>query len=114
MWPPSPNAPRTYVVGETGTIPTARAVGTLAYASAIFRAVTAAMPTSCWRLHVEAGVSRLDLTNIRTDPRVPPRGKTETRSLGVTCVPYAAAAMLLATGDEAFGQAYDAHIDNLR
>ncbi|MFN7981783.1 MAG: glycoside hydrolase family 9 protein [Vicinamibacterales bacterium] len=110
----SPNAPRTYVVGETGTIPTARAVGTLAYASAIFRA-----SDSRYADELLAAARRgWEYVAARPDehsdgPTCPASRQDGDAVVGRHVRAYAAAAMLLATGDEAFGQAYDAHIDNL-
>jgi endoglucanase len=98
-----------YKPGEVGTMATARAVGTLAYAAAIFAPIDREFASrsleAAWRgwRYLEAR------PNEHSDgPTCPASRQDGDPELGREVRLYAAAGMLLATGDPKFRQAFDA------
>ncbi|HVP60686.1 MAG TPA: glycoside hydrolase family 9 protein [Myxococcaceae bacterium] len=91
-----------YGGGEVGTLATARAVGTLAFAATRFRRVDAAFAERCLRA-ARAGVGYLDAHPETTDgPSCPSARRDGDAAVGRSTRSYAAAGMALATGETRF------------
>ena len=104
----TPNSVPPYRDGEVGTIATARAIGTLAYASVVFRAFDVAFAERCLAaardgyryLEVHAGEN--------TDGPSCPAGRSDGDAVvGRHVRMYAAAGMLLATGQQRYRDDFD-------
>jgi endoglucanase len=99
-----------YRAGEVGTIATARAVGTLAFASVLFRPYDAAFAERS----LEAARSGYSFLRDRPDensdgPTCPAMRQNNDPSVGRDVRMYAAAGLLLATGDAAFRADFEAN-----
>jgi endoglucanase len=91
-----------YGPGEVGTLATARAVGTLAFAATRFRRMDAAFAERCLRA-ARAGVAYLDRNPGSTDgPSCPSARRDGDAAVGRSTRFYAAAGMALATGEARF------------
>ena len=111
-----PERARKYAPGEVGTMATARAVGTLAYAASVFatidREFAARSLDAAWRGWRYLAARPSEHSDGPTCPASRQDGDAE---LGRQVRLYAAAGMLLATGDVAFREAfaqYDGDIAN--
>lgn len=110
----APNSPRTYTLGEIGTIPTARAVGTLAYASAVFRPVDAVYADELLDAARRGWAYLAARPEENSDgPTCPASRQDDDLTAGRHVRAYAAAAMLLATNAPEFQERYDAYADTL-
>ena len=105
-----PEAVRVYKHGEIGTMATARAVGTLAYASSVFAPIDRAFAERSlaaarrgWR-YLEA---RPDEHS--DGPTCPASRQDGNADLGRQVRLYASAGMLLATGDQTFQRAFSSY-----
>ena len=105
-----PEAMAPYSAGEVGTLATARAVGTLAYASQAFRAHDARFAQRCLQA-AERGYAYLAAhAGEDTDgPTCPAYRLDGNAVVGHDVRMYAAAGMLLATGGERYRQDFEAH-----
>ena len=91
-----------YRNGEVGTLATARAVGTLAFAATRFAGVDPAFSERCLRA-ARAGVAYLDAHPESSDgPTCSSARRDGDTAVGRSTRFYAASAMLLATGEERF------------
>ena len=91
-----------YRDGEVGTLATARAVGTLAFAATRFRRVDGVFADRCLRA-ARAGVEYLDTHPETTDgPSCPSARRDGDAAVGRSTRFYAAAGMALATGEPRF------------
>lgn len=104
----TPNSVPPYREGEVGTLATARAVGNLAYASAIYRPVDPGFSGACLAA-ARLGVRYLEghrgeNTDGPTCPAARRDGDTE---VGRQARMFAAAGMLLATGEPRFAQMFE-------
>ena len=105
---------RLYKSGEVGTIPTARAIGTLAYASTVFRRFDRQFAerslNAAWK-----GWEYLEgRPGQNTDGPTCPASRQDGDSVAGRHVrAYAAAGMLLATGDARFSRAFEEYADDL-
>lgn len=108
------NVPR-YSAGEVGTIATARAVGALAYASATFRAFDGPFADRCLQA-ARRGYAYLNgLVGQHTDGPSCPAYRAEGNSkVGRQGRMYAAAGMLLATGESPFRADFDANYEEIQ
>jgi len=104
----TPNSVPPYTQGEVGTLATARAVGTLAFASAVFRPVDAAFADRCLAA-AGGGLRYLDRhRGENTDgPTCPAARRDGDAEVGRQARSYAAAGMLLATGDGRFREMFE-------
>jgi endoglucanase len=102
------NVPK-YVNGELGTFATARAVGNLAYASTIYRRYDAAFADRCLEA-ARKGYAYLKAhwTENSDGPTCPAYNADGNLEVGMHARMFAAAGMLLATGDVAFREDFDA------
>jgi len=110
----APHSPRTYVSGEIGTIPTARAVGTLAYASVVFRPFDGDFAKQLLD-GARRGWSYLAARPGENSdgPTCPASRQDGDAAVGRHVRAYAAAGMLLATGDEEFRARFEETADAL-
>jgi endoglucanase len=102
-----------YRFGELGTIPTGRAVGTLAFASAVYRRHDPAFARRClvaalrgW-LFLEAHPGATD------GPTCPVMRQDGDEQAGREVRMYAAAGLLLATGDPAYREPFEANYSEI-
>lgn len=107
----TPTSVAPYVAGEVGTVPTARAVGTLAFASVVFRPYDAAFADRCLR------AARRGDAWLAARPLEDSDGTTcgayradGDRRVGRSVRMLAAAGMLLATGDPAERDAFERNL----
>ncbi|MEQ1911797.1 MAG: glycoside hydrolase family 9 protein, partial [Vicinamibacterales bacterium] len=105
---------RAYVSGEVGTIPTARAVGTLAYAATVFRPFDQEFAERSLNA-ARRGWQYLEARRgENTDgPTCPASRQDGDAVAGRHVRAYAAAGMLLATGDSGFDRAFEENADSL-
>jgi len=102
-----------YRFGEIGTIPTGRAVGTLAFAAAVYRAHDPEFAQRCL-LAALRGWLFLEANPEGTDgPTCPVMRQDANEQANRDVRMYAAAGLLLATGDPAFREPFDAHSSDL-
>ena len=103
-----------YRDGEAGTIPTARAVGTLAYASSVFRTLDPAFSARCLAA-AQRGESYLEARGAENSdgPTCPSYRLSGNAQVGHDVRAYAAAGMLLATGDSRYRRTFEAHLQDL-
>jgi len=105
------NAPDTvppYRHGEVGTLATARAVGTLAYASHVFRRIAPAFARSCLAAAQRGDAYLRAHPDEATDgPSCPAYRADGNREIDRHVQMYAAAGLLLATGDPAAREAFE-------
>jgi endoglucanase len=105
----TPNSVPPYKNGEVGTLATARAVGNLAYASLVYRPFDAAFAQRCLTA-AQAGMRYLEAHRGEdTDgPTCPAARRDGDREVGRRARSFAAAGMLLATGEGRFRDAFEA------
>jgi endoglucanase len=109
----TPNSVPPYRNGEVGTLATARAVGNLALAASVYRTLDAPFSEACLRA-ARAGVLYLDAhpgeaTDGPSCPSARADGDTE---VGGRARSFAAAGMLLATGEARFQRDFEATFTN--
>ncbi|MGO9064566.1 MAG: glycoside hydrolase family 9 protein, partial [Myxococcaceae bacterium] len=104
----TPNSVPVYKNGEVGTLSTARAVGNLAFAAALFRPLDAAFSMACLRA-AWAGVGYLDAHAAEdTDgPSCSSFRADGNKEVGRGARSFAAAGMLLATAEPRFAKAFE-------
>ncbi|HEX9486855.1 MAG TPA: glycoside hydrolase family 9 protein [Gemmatimonadales bacterium] len=111
----TPDRVPTYKNGEVGTLATARAVGHLAYASTIFRPYEARFADRClqaaWSGYRYLRAHWSENTDGPTCPALRADGDAE---IGRHARMYAAAGMLLATGDGRFRDDFEESFEELR
>ena len=107
-------SPIAYRHGEIGTIPTARAVGTLGFAASAFKPVDSAFSARALAA-ARRGWAFLDAhAGENSDgPTCPNSRQDSDETVGRHVRMYAAAGMLLATGEEPFKTAFERHADTL-
>ena len=109
-----PEAAATYVAGEVGTLPSARAVGTLAFAARVFRDHDRAFAERCLeaarRGYEYLGARPGESSDGPTCPAFRLDGNAE---VGRDVRMYAAAGMLLATGEPRFREDFEASFQEL-
>jgi endoglucanase len=108
------NVPR-YKAGEVGTIATARAVGTLAYAAAVFRPIDLRFADTC----LAAARRGYEWLRARPGehsdgPTCPAMRRDGDPVVGRQVRMYAAAGMLLATGETSFRDDFEASYEEVR
>jgi len=105
----TPNSVPPYRNGEVGTLATARAVGTLAFAASVFRKVDAGFASACLQAAYR-GVRYLEAhPDVTTDgPSCSSARADNNPEVGRRARSYAAAGMLLATGEARFLSAFEA------
>jgi endoglucanase len=105
----TPNSVPRYRDGEVGTLATARAVGNLAFASSLYRTLDAAFSEACLRA-AEKGVVYLDAHPGETTdgPSCPSARADGDARVGRSARSFAAAGMLLATGEARFARDFEA------
>jgi endoglucanase len=105
----TPNSVPRYRNGEVGTLATARAVGNLAYASTIYRPLDASFAERCLRAARE-GMRYLDAhPKEATDgPSCPAARRDGDWEVARRAYSFAAAGLLLATGEPRFADAFEA------
>jgi endoglucanase len=112
----SPERAPPYEVAGPVTVATARAVGTLAYASAVFRPYDAAFAERCLRA-ARAGHRYLEAHRSETtdDPYggCPAHGRTVEPIVGRHVRMYAAAGMLLATSEAGFRDEFERNLEEV-
>jgi len=103
-----------YRPGEVGTLATARAVGTLAYASAVMRALDPPFAERCLAA-ARSGEAYLEAHpgEDSDGPTCPAYRLDRNSQVGHDVRAYAAAGLLLATGDPKFRQAFEANLLDL-
>jgi endoglucanase len=103
-----PEAAAPYRAGEVGALATARAVGTLAYAAAVFDPIDPAYARRCLEA-ARHGQAYLDAHPRDEDdgPTCPAFRQDGDRQAGRDVRGYAAAGMLLATGEERFRRDFE-------
>jgi endoglucanase len=103
-----------YVHGEVGTVPTARAVGALAYASVVYAPFDGAFARlareAAWRGWRYLEARPLEHSDGPTCPAYRQDGDPR---VGRAVRMFAAAGMLLATGERQFHDAFDAHFEDI-
>jgi endoglucanase len=104
-----------YRPGEVGTLATARAVGTLAYASAVYRRLDAAYADRCLQ------AARRGYAYLKARPREHSDGSScpayradGNAKVGRQVRMYAAAGLLLATGEETLRADFEANYEEIR
>jgi endoglucanase len=104
-----------YSVGEVGPIATARAVGTLAYASTVFRAHDGAFADRCLAA-ARTGYAYLSTRqgDDADGPSCPAYRADGNHEVGRHVRMYAAAGMLLATGEARFRDDFERNYEELR
>jgi endoglucanase len=105
----TPNNVPPYRNGEVGTLATARAVGNLAFASALYKPSDADFSERCLRA-AEAGVRYLEAHQGETTdgPSCPSARRDGDVEVGRRARSFAAAGMLLATSEARFAEAFEA------
>jgi endoglucanase len=105
----TPNSVPRYRNGEVGTLATARAVGTLAFAASVYRSVDAAFAARCLDA-AEKGVGYLDAhVGLTSDgPSCSSARADNNQEVGRRARSFAAAGMLLATGEARFSRDFEA------
>jgi endoglucanase len=105
----SPNSVPRYRNGEVGTLATARAVGTLAFAASVYRGVDAAFAARCLGA-ARKGVGYLDAhMGLTSDgPSCSSARADNNQEVGRRARSFAAAGMLLATGEARFLKDFEA------
>src|SRR5438552_1813913 len=99
----SPQSVPPYKDGEVGTLATARAVGNLAYASTVFRAYDAAFADRCLLSAMNGYRYLKERWSENTDgPSCPAYNANENAEVGRHARMFAAAGMLLASGEKQF------------
>jgi endoglucanase len=99
----TPNSVPPYKNGEVGTLPTARAVGNLAYASTLYRAYDQAFADRCLQAAWSGYRYLKDNWSENTDGAIcPALGAHGSAEIGRHARMFAAAGMLLATGERRF------------
>lgn len=99
-----------YQAGEVGTLATARAVGTLAFASTVYARVDTAFARRCLEA-ARAGQAYLDAhPGVFSDgPTCPAARRDGDAEVGGRALMFASAGMLLATGEPRFQRAFELH-----
>jgi endoglucanase len=106
----SPESARPYVRGEPGTLATARAVGNLAFASVLFRPFDAEFSARALSA-ARQGQEYLDRHPESSDgPTCPAYRADGDQVLGAHTRMFAAAAMLLATGEARYREDFERHL----
>lgn len=103
-----------YRHGEVGTVPTARAVGTLAFAAAVFSEVDRAFSARALAAARRGWAFLAAHPGENSDgPTCPASRQNGDEVAGHHVRTYAAAGMLLATGEAEFASAFEQHVDSL-
>jgi len=111
----TPNSVPPYKDGEVGTFPTARAVGNLAYASTLFRAYDPAFADRCLQAAWNGyRYLKARWTENSDGPTCPAQGAEGNAEIGRHARMFAAAGMLLATGEPRFRDDFEASFVELQ
>lgn len=110
----TPNNVPPYKDGEVGTIPTARSVGTLAYAAAVFRPYDRAFSERCLEAARRGWQYLAQRPGENSDGATCPNYRRDGDArVGRQVRMYAAAGLLLATGDAVFRRAFEENYEEI-
>ena len=111
----TPNSVPPYRPGDEGTIPTARAIGTLAYASAVFRPFDREFADRCLAAARRGYAFLASRPAEDSEGPICPGGRVEDEHVVARHARmYAAAGLLFATGERRFADAFEASFVDLR